>query len=306
MKRLAFTALSAAIASATPAVAQAELQIVTTLPDLAAIASAVAGDHATVTALVTSDQDPHYVDGRPSMILPLNRADLLITNGMELEVGWLPPLVTSARNAKIQPGSPGFLDTSFVIDRIQFNPGPVDRAGGDIHPGGNPHFTFDPRQAKHIAKAILQRIIQLDATHAAEITVNHTRFAKQLDALIKGQRARFAKLPAPKRRAVAYHMSLPYLWQWLNIEQIATIEPKPGIPPNPGHVARVLKTMRATGSRVIIQESYYPSRASKTLAKLARGELVIIPAGTRFAKGETYVQHITEVTDALHAALTGK
>ncbi len=306
MKSFTFTALCATFAAATPTLAQAELQIVATLPDLAAIASAVAGDHATVTALVSPDQDPHYVDGRPSMILPLNRADLLISNGMELEVGWLPPLVTSARNGKIQPGSPGFLDASFFVQRIQVNPGPIDRARGDVHPGGNPHFTFDPRQAKRIAQAILQRIIQLDASHAAEITVNHTRFTKRLDTLIEGQRARFAKLPAPKRRLVAYHQSLPYLWQWLNLDQVATVEPKPGIPPNPGHVATVLKTMRTTKARVIVQESFYPSRTSKTLAKLARGELVVIPSGARFAKGETYIQHITEVTDALHAALARK
>lgn len=284
--------------------ARAEVKVVATLTDLAAIAKAVGGAHASITALAPPNQDPHYVDARPSLLLPLSRADLLIVNGLELESAWLSPLQANARNARIQLGAPGFLDVSAFVERQQIPVVRVDRAMGDIHPGGNPHFTFDPRAGKRIAQAIAERLARLDPSHEADYRRNAATLLEALDAVEKKQAARFAAIPKEKRKVAAYHMSLVYLFTWLGLEEVATVEPKPGIPPNPGHVAEVLRSMRAKGARVIVQEEFYQRGPSQTLAQLIKGEVATIPGGTRFGAGQTYIQHLEAVAETIHAAIS--
>lgn len=300
--RWTIVALAATGALVLSSNAQAQLRIVATLPDLAAIARAVGGERASVTALASPNQDPHYVDGRPSMILPLNKADLVIVNGLDLEIGWLPPLLINARNSKIQPGSPGYLDASSVVKRLDVNT-TADRAQGDVHPGGNPHFLLDPRAAIGIADAVLKRATALDAAGTATFEKNHHTLVTQLEALATAQTKRFGALTPKRRQVVAYHGSLPYLWDWLGLTQIATLEPKPGIAPTPGDLARVLAVMRAQGAHVIAQEAYYPTRTSETVAKLVKGDVAVLPGGTKFETGQSYIEHMTEVADVLFIAL---
>lgn len=297
MRRL-LSLLLLCLFGATPALA--EVSVVATLPDLGALARAVGGDRVQVTVLASPAEDPHYVDPRPSFILALNKADLLLLNGMQLEAGWLAPLLVQARNGRIQAGAPGYLDASTVVQPIEV-PATVDRAQGDIHPGGNPHFLFDPRAAQPIARLIGQRLAAVDPPNAALYQARAEAVATELKGLAEAQRARFAALPVEKRRVVAYHRSLGYLVQWLGLTQVQTVEPKPGIPPNPAHTAQVLQTMKATGARVILQESYYPARVSKTLARLVKGEVLQLAGGT--PKGGRYVDRIKALTDAIHAAL---
>ena len=281
------------------------LQIVATLPDLAALVQAVGGPHVHVTALATPNQDPHYVDPRPSLMLPLSRAHLLVVNGLQLEQGWLPPLIRGSRNSRIQPGTTGHLDASFFVQRLQVSTAPLSRAMGDVHPGGNPHFVCDPRASARVAKAIGERLAQLDPAHAAAYLAQTTAFVAQLTAIAKAQRSRFAKLPVPRRRIVSYHRSLPYLLDWLGLQEVATVEPRPGIPPSPAHTATVLTTMRQLGVTVLVQEEFYPRRVSQTLAKLVKGAVVVLPGGARFDRGETYVARLQRTTAALYAALGG-
>jgi zinc/manganese transport system substrate-binding protein len=281
----------------------ARVRVVATTPDLAALVRAVGGDRVEVVSLSSASQDPHYVDPRPSLLLPLSKAQLLVINGLDLEVGWLPPLLVNARNAAIQPGSSGHLDASQHVKRLDV-PASADRSQGDIHPGGNPHFTFDPRAAKSVVAAIASRLAQLDPDHAASYREKSAAFAAELDRIAMQWKAEFAKIPEHRRRVVVYHRSLTYLLDWLDIESVATVEPKPGIPPDPAHVANVLSVMRKTNTPIVLQEGYYQTGPSKTLAELAKGQLVVIPGGTHFEKGESYTTHVEEIVRLLHAAFS--
>lgn len=283
--------------------AQAQVKVCATLPSLAAIAQEVGGDLVEVTALASPSQDPHYVDARPSLMVPLSRADLLLVNGLELEVGWLPPLLQNSRNPQIQLGSTGYLDVSGFVDRLQIPAVKIDRSMGDVHPGGNPHFIFDPRAAKKIAAAVLERLSSIDRPNAERYAAGHQKFLESMDALIAAEKQRFGALSPAQRRVVVYHQSMIYLLDWLQIEQVATIEPRPGIPPTPGQVAEVLKTMRATSTKVILQEEFYQRGPSETLARLAKSRLVVIPGGARFREGQSYEAHLKQITEALYAAL---
>lgn len=303
LPRRAVAALAALLATAGGPAAEAKLDVVATLPDLAAIAAAVGGDRVEVTALAPPSQDPHFIDPRPSLMLPLNRADLVVVNGLDLETGWLAPLLVGARNAAIQPGAPGYFDASRHVERLEVPAGKVDRSQGDVHPGGNPHYLLDPRAAARVARALGAHMGRLDAEHAADYARDAEAFAAGLEKLAAAEAARFRKLPPERRRVVPYHRSMPYLLAWLGLEAVIHVEPRPGIPPNPAHVARVLKTMKARGVRVILQEEYYPRKTSETLARLAGAKLVVIPGGARFEEGETYPERIRKVAAELYDAL---
>lgn len=283
--------------------AEARVRIVATTPDLAAIAAAVGGDEVEVRALSAPSQDPHYVDARPSLLVPMSRADLLMINGLELEVGWLPSLQTNARNAAIQTGARGFFDASSHVTRQQVPTRRIDRSMGDVHPGGNPHFTFDPRRGVEIARALADTLSHLEPGLRSHWEQGAERFAQELEALAQRERARFASLPAEARKVVSYHQSLVYLFDWLQLEEVATIEPLPGIDPNPRHTASVLQTMRAQGVDVVIQEEFYPRSVSNTLCSMTGAELVVIEGGTRFESGQSYVEHIEAVVDAIYSAV---
>jgi zinc/manganese transport system substrate-binding protein len=284
--------------------ALAKMNVVATLPDLAAIAKEVGGDRVDVTALAEPSQDPHFVDARPSLILPLNKAKLLVVNGLELEVGWLPPLLVSARNPDIQTGGSGYFDASMYVERQEVPGAKLDRAEGDIHPGGNPHFVFDARAGKRIALALADRMGKLDPEGAATYTANANALAAKLDAFAQSEAARFRALPAEKRKVVPYHKSMTYLLDWLGLEAPIHVEPRPGIQPDPAHVAEVLKTMKAQGIHVVLQEEFYPRSTSETLTRLAGGQLVVIPGGTRFNDGQGYLDHLKDVTGKLYDALS--
>ncbi len=298
-------ALSVAAAStglaATPA--HARVEVVATLPDLAAIAQEVGGDQVKVTCLADAAQDPHFVDPKPSLLLPLSRADLLIVNGLQLEVGWLPPLQVSARNPAILTGRPGYLDASAGVRILDAATGKIDRAQGDIHPGGNPHYLHDPRSAVVVATAIGARLGVLDPANRAAYAERAAAFGRAATSLAEAERARFAALPADKRRIVGYHRSLTYIEDWLGLSEQATIEPLPGIAPSPAHVAQVLRTMRETDARVIVQEEYYRRNTSETLARMVGSEMVLLHGGTRFDKGERYLDHVRHTAQEIYDAL---
>lgn len=283
--------------------ARADLRVVTTLPSLAALAKEIGGAHVTVHAMASPREDPHYVDAKPSHLVTLSRADLLIVNGLELEVGWLPGLQTAARNPRIQVGAAGYLDASTFVPLLETPTARIDRSMGDIHPGGNPHFLFDARAAAAVGRGIAERLAALDPEQAATYRAAGEKTTAALLAFAKAEHERFAQLPAEKRRVIAYHRSLSYLLDWLGISASLEVEPKPGIPPNPGHVATVLKTMKATGVHVVLQEAFYPKKTSRTLTRLVGGRLVVFPGGVDFARGETYLAHLQGITQEVYDAL---
>jgi zinc/manganese transport system substrate-binding protein len=283
----------------------AALEVVATLPTLAALAHEVAGPHATVSSLLGPKQDPHYADPRPNLILTLNKADLLLTNGLELEVGWLPGLVRQARNPRIQTGTSGWFDASMWVRRLQV-PARVDRAMGDIHPGGNPHFLVDPRAGAAIAEGLGKALATVDPAHAADYQRNANALASRLRDLAAAESKRFAALPEAARRLVVYHDSLIYLVDWLQLKQVATVEPRPGIPPDPGHLAKVVGTMRATTTRLLAQEEFYPRNTSEQVVKLTGGRLVVLAGGVGFNEGQRYEDWVRAIARELYGAASAQ
>ncbi|MBW2524165.1 MAG: zinc ABC transporter substrate-binding protein [Deltaproteobacteria bacterium] len=283
-----------------PQLARAELEVVATVPTLASVAKAVGGTKVNVQSMALHTQDPHFVDAKPSLALELNKADLLLAVGLDLEAGWLPVLQTGARNGDIQVGSKGYLDCSQFIRKMEV-PTVVDRSHGDIHPGGNPHYLYDPRAVSRVAKGIAKRMAELDPDNARFYQAKVTRFLKRLRAKAKKLQARLA--PYRGQPVIGYHKSWAYLADWLGLEQVQFIEPKPGIPPNPAHVAKVLATARKKDVPVIIQEGFYPDSTTKLIANKSGARLVVVPGGVNFQGGESYLDHLDRLAALLQRGL---
>jgi zinc/manganese transport system substrate-binding protein len=296
-----FAALSTTLLCLLGLPAHATLQVVTTVPDLAALAQAVGGKHVHVTSLSLPTQDPHFVDARPSLALTLNRADLLIAVGLELEVGWLPTLQNNARNARILPGNPGFLDASQFVNRLDVPTGKVDRSHGDVHSGGNPHFLYDPRAGLAVARGITERLTSLDPDHTQDYEANLAMLTAELEKARAGWEQRLAGLKG--QPVIAFHKTTAYLSDWLGFQTVAYLEPKPGIPPNPAHVAKVLGQSRQKKVRLVLQEEYYPDTTSRLVAEKVPAGLVILPGGTDFRRGETYLQRLEKLVKSLEQGL---
>jgi zinc/manganese transport system substrate-binding protein len=296
-------ALSAALFCLLSLPARADLKVVATVPDLAAIAKAVGGEKAQVVALALPTQDPHFVDAKPNLALELNRADLLLAIGLQLEIGWLPTLQNGARNPRILTGNPGYLEVSQFVRPLEV-PTLVDRSQGDVHPGGNPHFLYDPRVAVVVAKGIAERMAQLDPKNADAYRANLAKFTAEVDKARIGWEQRLAGLKGVP--VVAYHKTTAYLADWLGFVTLANLEPKPGIPPNPSHVAQVLGLARQRKARLVLQEDYYPSTTAKLVASKIPAALVILPAGTDIRGGQTYLQRMEELVKRLENGLKGQ
>ena len=241
-----------------------KLTIVATTPDLASLAKVIGGDAVEVKALAKPTEDPHYVDAKPSHIVTLNRADVLIEGGAELELGWLPPLLESARNAKIAAGAPGRIVASQGIRMLEV-PTTFDRSKGDVHPFGNPHFLLDPLNVKLIVAQMAERFGLVDPKTADLFKTNLRTFDAALDLKL----AAWQKQLAPYRGAkiVTYHQDFVYLAKRFNLDVVATLEPKPGISPSPAHLAKVIATMKAANARVILVQPYQNRRTAETVAR---------------------------------------
>jgi len=238
--------------------AHAKLSVVATTPDLAAVASVVGGDKVSVLALAKPTEDPHFVDARPNHIVTLNRADALIEGGAELEIGWLPPLVEGARNPKILPGAPGRIVASEGIGLLDV-PSSADRSKGDIHANGNPHFMMDPLNARTVAGSITEAFCRIDAADCPAFRTNLTAFQSKIDARMKDWSAQLA--PFAGTPIVTYHPTWRYFAQRFGLKSEIYLEPKPGIPPSPTHIAELVPRMQAAGVKLILVE---PNREQQT------------------------------------------
>jgi zinc/manganese transport system substrate-binding protein len=244
--------------------AQAKLNVVVTTPDLASVAKEVGGDKVEITTLARSTEDPHFVDAKPSFIVKLARADALIQGGAELEIGWLPPLLAGARNSKLDPGSPGDIRCNQGIRMLEV-PTTLDRSQGDIHPAGNPHFMVDPENARIVAHTIAEAFAKLDSADATTYRANEEKFVSQLTAKLAEWQKVFA--PYKGQQLVAYHNSWPYFAQRFGLKSEIFLEPKPGIPPSPAHLADVIVKMKEEKARVIIVDPYLNRRTAETVAR---------------------------------------
>jgi zinc/manganese transport system substrate-binding protein len=272
------------------------LQVVATVPSLAALAKDVGGSRTSVKSLALATQDPHFVDAKPSLALELNKADLLLAVGLDLEIGWLPVLQTGARNPAIAKGAKGYLECSQFVRLLEI-PQQVDRSMGDIHPGGNPHYLHDPRAAADVARGISARLVELDPGGKAEYEASLKAFLEKLDKARAGWEAQLAA--SRGQPVIGYHKTLAYLADWLGLRPVEYLEPKPGVPPSPAHVAHVLLTAKKLGVKVVLHESYYPSETAKLVADKSGARLVSLPGGADFAAGQSYVDHVGELVARL-------
>jgi zinc/manganese transport system substrate-binding protein len=273
--RMLVSALSLWLALATGSRADAKLHVVGTIETFADVARQIGGDRVEVTSLSKGWTDPHFVEGKPSLVLVLNRADLLIHVGLELEIGWLPPLVLAARNDKIQLGAPGNLDVSQEIPIIEVPMQRVTRAMGDIHPLGNPHYYLAPDEIEIVAREIADRLKLLDPDGTSTYDANLSAFEKKL----KEKRAEWEQISAPLRgvKIVTYHQSWGYVAKWLGLIQAGFVEPKPGIPPSAQHIAQLIALMKQQKVRMIIAESFYPRNLVQLVADKSGAKLVTLP-----------------------------
>jgi len=281
--------------------AQAKLAVVATLPDFGDLAQRIGGDAVTVTTLVKSGEDPHFIVPKPSYIRALNRADLLIEGGADLESGWLPPLVANARNAKIMPGNPGRLALVGAVEILDIPTGPLDRSAGDVHPKGNPHFWLDPANGKRIAAAIATALSQLDPAGADGFKQRLAAFDAELDS--KSAAWTQALQPFAGTKVVTYHKSFDYLLRHFGFVLAGTIEPKPGIEPSAAHIADLTARIKAQGVKLILTEAYRPRKTAEQLATAAGAKLVVLPDKSGEAPATGYLQlfdtQVAEITKAL-------
>ncbi len=253
----------------------AALHVVSSIPTLGSLAKEVGGNRVDVESLGKGYQDPHFIEPKPNLMLVLNRADLLLHVGLELEIGWLPPLVLGSRNPKIQVGESGNLDCSRAIPVLDIPTTKVDRSMGDIHPQGNPHYWLPPSNAKIIAREIEQRLVQLDPDGRAEYEKNLTSFNQRVDAKASQWAPMVAKMKGAK--IATYHKSWTYVSQWLGMEEIGYVEPKPGIPPDPQHLARLISVMKQEGVRLLLMEDFYNKSVATLVADKAGAKLLTLP-----------------------------
>ena len=275
MRRIATTLSFAALLAAVASPARAAVNVVTTTEGLAAVVREVGGEGVKATALSRGIQDPHFVDANPSLAVKLRNADLLVDVGMDLEIGWLPPLVTQSRNPAIQPGGARRLTAASVVPPMDLPTGPVDRSQGDIHPAGNPHFLTDPRRVVRVAAAIAGRLAEIDPGNAAGYRERARAFEGRVAAAEKGWKAQLA--PFAGRSVVTQHKTLTYLLDWAGLKAAGFMEPKPGVAPPPSHVASLAATVKAAGVKGVLVENYYDRRSADQLRDLTGVKVIVIP-----------------------------
>lgn len=281
-----------------PRVAEAKVRVVTTIETFADLARQVGGERVDARSLARGYMDPHFVESKPSLVIELNRADLLIRVGLDLEIGWLPPLVLGSRNPKIQPGQPGNLDASAGIPVRDVPTIKVDRSLGDIHPEGNPHYWIPPGNALIVAREIAERLAEIDPPGAPAYKANLEKFTAELAR----RRAAWEKRAAAVRgtKVVTYHKSWSYVSAWLGLQEVGYVEPKPGIPAPPSHIAQLIGLMRKDAIKMILMESFYPRNTVELVAQKAGARSLVMPSDVGATAGITnYFQLVDTVVGML-------
>ena len=290
------------------AFAQGKLNVVATTEDLGSLAREIGGDKVSVTSLARGYQDPHFVDPKPSFILAVSRADVLIVVGRELEIGWLPPLLTSSRNSKIQVGGPGYLDASLNVKILELPTGEITRAMGDVHPLGNPHYWLEPGNGRRIAQVVRDKLSQLSPPNASYFAQRYGDFDTRLAAGEKRWDAAIA--PYKGTKLVTFHRSWPNFMDRWGLDVMGYVEPKPGIPPTPQHTIEVIDEMKRQGAKLIIVEPYFDLKTPQAIANQVGGKVLVLAPSVGGAKEATdYVQLFEYDVNQLVTALkqvTGK
>ena len=257
-----------------PTRADSKLQVMTTTTDLASIAQEIGGDKISVESIARGYQDPHFVDPKPSFLLKLSRAQLLIVVGLELEIGWLPPLITQSSNSRIQVGAPGYLDASRFARILELPTGQVTRAEGDVHPLGNPHYWLDPDNGLRIAKGIQNKLSEMRPSDANYFAERYEAFEKRLKESDEKWQAQMK--PYAGRKVVSYHRSWPNFAEHFHLNVVGYVEPRPGIPPSPKHTVELIGLMKREGVKIIMVEPYFDLKTPNSIARDTGGKVVVL------------------------------
>ena len=289
--------------------ATSTVSVVTSIQDFASIADSVGGKRVETFALSRGYQDPHFVEPKPSFILKLSRADLLIVAGLELEIGYLPPLLDQSRNEKIRPGANGYLDASIGCDILERPTAVVTRAMGDVHPFGNPHYWLDPNNGRVIARAITAKLSALDPAGASEYKTNLEAFESKLAEAEKRWESMLGSYAGAE--VVTYHNSWPNFLKRFRLKAAGYIEPKPGIPPSPSHTVEIINMMREKKIPVILMEPYFDEKTPKAVADQTGAKLLrFIPSVGGVPAAKDYIAlfdyDVKLLADALAAQKAGK
>ena len=279
----------------------AKVNVVATLPDYASLAREIGGENVDVTVLAKPTEDPHFVDARPSFVVKLREADVLIDGGAELELGWLPPLLQNARNPKIEVGQPGRVEASQGI-RLMEVPAALSRAAGDVHAMGNPHFMVDPIIAKAVAQHIANAFAAVDSVHTAVYQANEKKFEEAINTKLQEWGAKL--LPYRGQNLVAYHDSWPYFAHRFGFNIDVFLEPKPGIPPSPTHLAEVIALIKAQKIKAILVEPYHNRKIAEKVAESTGAKVVdFAQFPGALPNTDTYIKLIDTLVNNLATAL---
>lgn len=279
----------------------AALNVVATTSDIGALVRAVAGDLASVDVIAKGSQDPHYIEPKPSFMTKLSRADLLVANGLSLETGWLPNLVQGARNPKVRPGAPGFLELGRSIEPLELPSGKLTRAMGDVHPEGNPHFTLDPSRVGALALVLAEKMAELDPANKEKFLSRARGFQADQEERTKKWRERIKKTGI--KRVITYHPSLNYFLNRFDLAAAAYLEPKPGIPPTAQHVLSVIETAKREKVTIILIDNFFDSKIGDRVAKDVPS-LRVKSVGIA-VDSEPGLATLSDVTEQLVAAIEG-
>ena len=271
-KWLKCTIALAACLAAQPA--SAALNILACEPEWGALAMELGGDKASVYVATNALQDPHHVEARPSLIARARNADLVACSGAELEVGWLPLLQTQSGNPKIQSGQPGYFEAANYVVRLEV-PRMVDRAQGDVHPGGNPHIHLSPHNIEKVATALAQRMVQIDGREAAYYQARAKDFlGRWRQAVAKWEKE---GVPLKGMTVVVHHRNLSYLNDWLGLREVGALEPKPGLPPTTSHLSDLLSRLGKDPAKAVLRAAYDDPQAAEWLSTRAKIPAVVLP-----------------------------
>lgn len=282
--------------------AQTKLNVVATIPDLAALVSEVGGEYVAAQSISKGTQDPHFLEAKPSYMTRINRADLIVSVGLELEIGWLPTVLYGARNPKVIPGNRGYLELGSLIDPIEVSTLKITRAAGDVHPLGNPHFNLDPIRMGHAAIKIAERLGELDPEHAAYYDGNARNLQRRLEEKTKLWKKRIEVTGIKK--VITFHKTLDYFFDRFGIINPINLEPKPGIPPTAQHVMKVIDIAKKQDIKLVMIENFYEISFADRLKHEVPGlRIVLTPVEVG---GEPAVETPDDLYEKLVSAIEGK
>ena len=282
--------------------AYAALRVLTTTTDLKAVVEEVGGSEVSVESFCKGSQDPHFLEAKPSFIVKASQADLVVANGLGLEVGWLPNILSGSRNSRIMPGQSGYLEAGSFVGLLEVGTGRLTRADGDVHPEGNPHFALDPVRMGKVAIGIAERLAKLDPPHAAAFKSRAEALNTRLETKSKSWQERITR--TGHKNVVTYHKTLTYFLDRFGLTNTAILEPLPGVPPTAKHIMEVIKTAREQGVRVILVENYFDSTVADRVSKDIPGVRVSSVAVS--VEGESGIKTLDDLYERLVVAIEGK